>query len=232
MPIMNNMRITHNLLEIVGLLKEIMLENNNVTLWQKSGGNKRVVHAGKVSEISVKGRFIKIEPLEDDEPFYFNKNLTLYMHGTKHTILFKTKNRHMKGGKLILPFPDEATVAEKRSDSRIKIDEDRVQDIVLVLEKNSIDYLGTLAPKVTDISLTGVGLRVNGKVSDHLVEGLEVHITQICGYVPIPAIAGKIQYIQEDYTKKKKRSCYYRIGIKFKDPLDDITLTTIFDMSK
>lgn len=227
--IVNRLRVSDNLREILRVLKKVFRMGTRITIWQNVDG-KRIVGNAYIEKINKVERCIHLRPFGQKD-FSFHKNFTVYIHGIEQSLLFKSVARYNSEKMITLPIPLNIRLIEKRAEQRISIRGKVHNEIEFEKFKGFNDKAFAHRFIGIDISATGFSFIAFAPDLPNLTVGNSIFLKEVSGVNKAEKVSGKIVYIKA----MEKKSHYattntFRVGVEFETRLDESFLDEIMDI--
>jgi hypothetical protein len=216
------LRITKRFREIIEIL------NNNVAmentfLW-KSVGEKRTIFPCLIEDVDPEKNLIRVKL--NAETDLLKKGEMAYLKLEFREAAFKTRVITVQKNSVMLSFPEEVALEEKRTSPRFYFhpsDEKTAQLVTFKPETKDTDRLHAVL--VSDVSLGGMAVFVPSKVRAFFEVGRSVKLWQLGEFRVSPPVEGELLYsipftIHEGMGTKDG----FKVGMKFSSPLTSSVL--------
>ena len=208
---MNKLRVSSKKSEISTVLYQMYLENLQIKVWQNIS-NQRIIGNCSISHINLEKSVMKLE-LCNDTDLNFDDQIHIYIYGEAKSIVFKV-SVVKKENELLLSFPEEVRLLEKREISRIEISHEYKEiTIAACLASDATKSPRIFKFKLIDFSTSGVGIESIGKYNKYLYESDTLSFLFIDSKKLSTAINAKIRYI------RIKADNSLRLGLQFEKEL-------------
>lgn len=199
--------------EQLKILKRALENNATFLAWDTFEGERSKVEA-TLKDATLNASYIKVDiTLKESIPGQVNQ--VMYLYTKENFVLFKATVIRRKGLKVCLRLEDSLMVEDKREFYRqtfksmdVKAQISTYDDHHEVIKKNIISLL--------DISEKGMGFKISADKALSFWVDQCVALEEI-NELKIPAIEGKILYLNPSPTLAKDKKQYIRVGVVFNE---------------
>lgn len=217
---MEKLRVSKRQSEIQSVLKSVMSEKRKVLVWQKEDNSEnRKINYAQINNLNFETKSIGLIPMESSFED-LDKQLTLYFRSEYSSLLFKSDQNMVNKKMIIVPFPKEVRLIEKRNESRYKFKRSGVPrvGIELIAGKTRIDVM------LADISKKGSGIVVSSVNKKLFNIGTQIQLNNVEGLALPMTIIGTVRHITFITSRNSLFQGSYKLGIEFDSeiPLEPI----------
>lgn len=215
---MEKLRVSKRQSEIQGVLKTVMQQERKVLVWQREAGTEeRKINYAQINNLNFENRSIGLVPIEKNFE-EMDRNITLYFRSEFSSLLFKSTENLINKKMIIVPFPKEVRLIEKRNKERYKFKRNTIPQIDII-KTDSKQAQVKLNVNLIDISQSGAGIVVSAANHRLFKEGHQIQITAVEGRRLPAKISGRIKHITFLKGKNTLFSGFYKIGVAFDDEI-------------
>lgn len=224
---LENLKIENNSSEIVTTLIRMYRESSPVLVWQNSDEG-RVMKNSFIREIYPEKRFFVLTTHPDSSVFNFCQSTTIYLRGNERSILFKQKDIVVRKNKVIVKFPTEVRLYEKRFHQRFHYGFKSNHAVEIFHPKSTMDSEEIFNFSLYDISEKGASFNLNLADQRYFFQGDKIKILRLGKKCFKQYFTGKIIYMNRtDYKINGVRCPSIKMGIHFDQRLTSKLLAQI-----
>lgn len=224
---LENLKIENNFNEIVSTLIRMYRESSPVLIWQNTPDGRNMKNSYIKEIFPEKGYFV-LAPLPDNTDFVFSGMTTLYLRGNERSILFKQSDIRVTKNNIVVKFPKEVRLYEKRFHSRFHYGFKSNHSVEIFHPKSTIDTEEIFKFSLYDISEKGASFNVNLADQRFLFQSDRVKIVKL-GKMSYPNYyMAKVVYMIRVDNKINGVNCpTIKMGIQFDHKLSQKQLAAI-----
>ena len=206
------LRLTKNRQEILVILKEALIKNRNVTLWQKINGKKKIFRT-LIVKLAPNFLFLRF-PLNEASIDY-NSPFSLYYHGEFRNILFKAKKVRLSNEGLKMAIPEEIRLDELRDFQRVYFTREEQKFIEFTIPSLSHLIEQVFNSTLMNISQDGAGFLAKKSELLNFNIGSRIFIKGISQVESPEDLIGEVIHHNLFKGRSIREGAIYTIGIRF-----------------
>lgn len=197
--------------EIQNLFNYWSKKGTEITAWQKSKENERVIVKFFVDQLNPLEPDIRLYPIDENEDLSKLKmEMSLYLHTPFNKVVTGSTIVYLGRTHLFIALPDEMHIWDQQKIPRIKINHEGPQ---VTFNKQKM----TFKCPIIDISNSGMAFKVGKTPAKYFsFEEDEIVIKEIFQQKLPDSLKGNVVYLKE----LSKDRGEYRVGIKFQSEID------------
>lgn len=214
---MNNLRVSFSKKEIINILKRIQQDSDVVFIWQNVGETREIVYC-HIEKIDVAIGNFCIRPIDPNQTFHIEKKLSLYVKGELESILFKQEIAFASEGMVILKFPPEVRIIEKRLIQREAFEVSDEKKITIAKYAPNSQKPRRFDLILLDISHAGVAFFITPTQLLSFGAGDQIYLLEVGGRKLSNPLSATVKYVTR-YTGTTEDVRGHRVGTHFLEPL-------------